>query len=204
MGVDPARFGTNNTSITGLEGMRHYYRKVYQGMDTAYTANYVMGIVREQNIRAVAVDCDGLGSGVKDKLVESREKSGLDFLILEVHNGGEAEEPDKFVNARSEDFWRAREAVVAQEVSVLDEGELLHQLSAIKYKFDSQGRIALETKDSMRRRGMESPDEADSFVLALRASRIVGARNSGGTASWLDNALSGGGGDMKTGGKQWR
>ena len=43
----------------------------------------------------------------------------------------------------------------------------ISQLSNIKYKLNSQGRIQVESKEDMRKRGVESPDLADSLMLAL-------------------------------------
>lgn len=47
------------------------------------------------------------------------------------------------------------------------EGEdLKAQLGAIKWGVDSKGRIAIETKKEMKKRGLPSPDEADAAVYA--------------------------------------
>ena len=52
------------------------------------------------------------------------------------------------------------------------------QLTNRKYKLDSDGRIVLERKEEMKRRGIPSPDRADALSLALiqpkRSPKITG------------------------------
>ena len=44
----------------------------------------------------------------------------------------------------------------------------------MRYNYDSRGRIKIESKDEMRRRGLPSPDKADALMLAFLdpASRV--------------------------------
>jgi len=53
---------------------------------------------------------------------------------------------------------------------------LYPQLSNIKYKLNSQGRIQVESKEDMRKRGVESPDLADSLMLAFAQAKNPPAR----------------------------
>ena len=46
------------------------------------------------------------------------------------------------------------------------DGELLKQLSSRRLQFDAKARIQLETKESMRSRGLSSPDRADAVIGA--------------------------------------
>ncbi len=41
------------------------------------------------------------------------------------------------------------------------------ELAAMRYSYDSLGRILIESKDSMRQRGLPSPDKADALMLAF-------------------------------------
>ncbi len=80
--------------------------------------------------------------------------------------GARATEPDRFVNQRSEWAWSMRELL---ETGTLDldpsDDELAAQLGALKFRYDSKGRIAVESKDEMRKRGLPSPDRADAAIL---------------------------------------
>ena len=45
------------------------------------------------------------------------------------------------------------------------------QLAELQYTIDSKGKIKIESKDEMRRRGILSPDKADALALAFKSHR---------------------------------
>jgi hypothetical protein len=53
-----------------------------------------------------------------------------------------------------------------REVILPVDGELLKQLSSRTLKYDAKARIQLEPKESMRARGLSSPDRADAVIGA--------------------------------------
>ena len=48
-----------------------------------------------------------------------------------------------------------------------DDQTLISELTAIRYKYLSNGKLKIESKDEMKRRGQRSPDLADAFVLSF-------------------------------------
>jgi hypothetical protein len=48
-----------------------------------------------------------------------------------------------------------------------DDDKLAAQLGSIKWGNDSRGRIKIESKDDMRKRGLPSPDRADAMAIAF-------------------------------------
>ena len=50
-----------------------------------------------------------------------------------------------------------------------DDDKLVAQLGSIKWGIDSRGRIKIESKDDMRKRGMPSPDRADTAAMIFSA-----------------------------------
>ena len=59
---------------------------------------------------------------------------------------------------------------------------LAAELTTPRYKFTSNGKIQVESKDEMRRRGLPSPDAADSFVLTFASDATIALH--GGMRSW--------------------
>jgi CubicO group peptidase (beta-lactamase class C family) len=112
-------------------------------------------------VRAV-VDVPGVGGGVVDRLAE------LELRVVP-YNGGEApRDKERFVNARAEDFWTLRERFEQGEIDIdPDDDKLAAQLGSIKWDIDSRGRIKIESKDDMRKRGLPSPDRADAMAIAF-------------------------------------
>jgi hypothetical protein len=86
---------------------------------------------------------------VVDRLAE------LDLPVVP-YNGGEAPiDKERFVNARAEDYWTLRELFEHDEVDIdPDDDKLAAQLGSIKWGIDSRGRIKIESKDDMRKRGL--------------------------------------------------
>jgi phage terminase large subunit len=117
---------------------------------------------RNDWVRAI-IDVPG-GGGVVDRLAE------LDFPVVP-YNGGEAPiDKERFVNARAEDYWTLREQFERGEVDIdPDEDKFAAQLGSIKWGIDSRGRIKIESKDDMRKRGLPSPDRADTMAMAFSA-----------------------------------
>jgi hypothetical protein len=55
-------------------------------------------------------------------------------------------------------------------VKVIADDELIAELTLPKYKVLSSGKIKVESKDEMKKRGVTSPDIADSFCLTFADS----------------------------------
>ena len=118
------------------------------------------------------VDVVGLGAGVVDRLRELKIKNVVAF------NAGErAVERDRFTNRRAETYWQFREDMENGKIDLPPAGEddeLKAQLGAIKWTVDSSGRIKIESKDDMKKRGLPSPDRADACVMsAMRGALRV-------------------------------
>jgi hypothetical protein len=65
---------------------------------------------------------------------------------------------------------RQRESFEASEIDIDPEDDkLAAQLGSIKWTVDSRGRIKIESKDEMRKRGLPSPDRADTVAMAISA-----------------------------------
>jgi hypothetical protein len=119
-------------------------------------AGAVASCQRKCGASSIKIDADGLGAGVYDRLNEQ----GLP--VVEMRGGMGPSDKEQYVNARSEWFWGLRERFEAGDIDIDPaDDELAAQLCQIKWKLDSRGRIAVESKDEMRKRGLPSPDRAD-------------------------------------------
>jgi hypothetical protein len=167
--ADIARFGEDETVIMRREGGWIRVYRAHHKADTMVTAGHIATPVRDIDdeagkndwVRAI-IDVPGVGGGVVDRLAELN-------LPLVPYNGGEAPiDKERFVNARAEDYWTLRERFEQGEVDIdPDDDKLAAQLGSIKWGIDSRGRIKIESKDDMRKRGMPSPDRADAMAIAF-------------------------------------
>jgi hypothetical protein len=49
----------------------------------------------------------------------------------------------------------------------------MQELSGIRYKYLSSGKLKVEGKDEMKKRGQRSPDVADAFVLTFAENGAI-------------------------------
>ena len=54
----------------------------------------------------------------------------------------------------------------------MQDDELVAELVGPKYRIESSGRIKVESKDELKKRGLKSPNKADAFILTLAGGEI--------------------------------
>jgi hypothetical protein len=74
---------------------------------------------------------------------------------------------DQFVRLRDELWWRLRERFESRMISIPNDDELIGELSSIKYKRESNGKVKVESKADMRKRGVKSPNRADALMMTM-------------------------------------
>jgi hypothetical protein len=157
---DIARFGEDETVGMRREGGWMRVCRAHSKADTMTTTGHIAKAHRDINGErglkdwpTHVVDVVGVGAGVYDRLVELG-------VPVTPYNGGEAPfDKERFINARAEDYWNLREMFEAGEVDIDELDDVLAaQLGSIKWTVDSRGRIKIESKDDMRKRGLPSPD----------------------------------------------
>jgi hypothetical protein len=170
-GLDIARFGSDDTALVECSGNGVETLTIVHGHDTMEVAGLGARFLRARR-GTLAIDEGGVGGGVVDRLKEQR----LTGHILAVNAGSSPDNDpeDRLANMRAQLWWSARLAFQQGEVSLarLDEKDyrrLLSELTAPTYKFTSNGKVQIESKDDLKKRGVPSPDLADAFNLALYA-----------------------------------
>jgi hypothetical protein len=74
----------------------------------------------------------------------------------------------KYLNKRVECWARLKEWLLYGAIA--PDTELADDLLGPEYEFDGAGRIKLETKEKMKKRGLASPDIADALALTLASN----------------------------------
>ncbi len=161
MGVDIARFGDDSSVACVREGLRVIWIETWAKADLMTTTGKVINLIQRFNPDAVNIDVIGIGAGVVDRLKEQK------FRVNGVNVGESASDKLKYANLRAEAYWQLADRFVKGEISIPDDLELIAQTSSIKYKFDSHGRLQIEAKEDMKKRGCKSPDKTDALMLAF-------------------------------------
>jgi hypothetical protein len=163
LGVDVARLGLDKTIIMERKGKQAGIFAEYRLRDTMETTGLVINALRETGAENAAIDADGLGSGVYDRLVEQG------FQVQELRGGFRSRDPEHFANKRAEWYWGLRKRFEDGDIDIPYDEELLAQLTALKWKPNSRGQIVIESKEDMRSRGLPSPDKADALAYSFAA-----------------------------------
>ena len=161
MGVDVARFGNDKSVICLRRGDRVERIISFERKDTMRLADEVREIAETLRVPAVFVDETGVGGGVVDRLKQLR------VPVIGVEGGGSAYRPAQFADMRAEVFWEVARRLRDGQMSLPPDDELAGQLLAQRYDISSAGRIHLESKATLRRQGVPSPDKADALALAF-------------------------------------
>jgi phage terminase large subunit len=122
----------------------------------------------EQRPGAINVDVIGLGAGVVDRLREI----GLPVRGVNVGEAA-ATSPDRFMRLRDELWWKTREWFETLAVTIPKDEALVSELVGPKYKLESSGKIKIESKDDMKKRGVKSPNKADALCLTFAGGDFI-------------------------------
>ena len=163
LAVDVARFGSDHSVILRRRGQRVEEIRTFNGMDTMELAGWVAAAIREFQPTQTCIDEVGVGAGVVDRL---REQG---YGVRGINVAHAARQKEVFANLRAEGYWRLRELFASGQISIPSDQQLMGELAALRYSYDSQGRILMESKEAMRQRGIPSPDKADALMLSFIA-----------------------------------
>lgn len=184
IGVDVARFGDDKTVITPRISTKVYEFRKYTKKSTMETAGYVLQCTAEYMAKfphlkhaIIKVDDSGVGGGVTDRLREVVAEQKLKYTVLGINNGESASD-DYYFNLGAQLWGHIKELLEVNfsnnmqgkpevMIELPPDDEMIKQLSVRKYFMTSKGKIRLESKDDMKKRGIGSPDTADSLSLAL-------------------------------------
>lgn len=177
LGIDVARFGDDETVVFPRYGLdlRTYEPLRIKGADTTYVAEAVVDMInrfRAAGLKIHSINIDGgggYGGGVVDRL---RERN---VPCHEVMGGHKAKQDDRYQLMIDEMWGRMRDnlehCVLPEETTDLGR-ELFDQLTQREYGVNVKGQTRLESKTSMKSRGVPSPDLADAMALTFTRSVV--------------------------------
>lgn len=182
IGVDVGGSGEDKTVI--IAGRGHILipyskdRPIFdiQGMDTSQIAEKVHGMLAdlldgEEQQYAIAIDVIGIGAGVYSHLKHVSKLTNLyDVNVSELPS-----QEDRFHRLRDEIWWHVRESFEKRMPCIPKDDELIAELTNIRWE-EHGGKIKVEGKKELRKRGVSSPNKADAFCLREYARRYCISR----------------------------
>lgn len=182
LGVDVGA-GGDRTVIALRRG--NHVRIIHRGRqrNTMEASGDVVRAINKYGIEVVKIDEIGVGKGVADRATELHNQKNILAKIIGVNVGkapdrrakrrgkrevDEHDESEQFLNRRAQAYWRLRELFQMGEIDIdPNDEDLAAQLIDIRYERLSNGVIKIESKEEMKRRGRDSPDEADAVMMAF-------------------------------------
>jgi len=203
IGLDVAdEEGADTNAACKVHGVVVESIEEWNGIDTTKTARRAWRIAAEHDIDQLLYDSIGVGAGVRGEMKSLQgENPGVTLDILPV-NVGESPSPgmfadrkknkDMFANLKAQLWWEMRrrfektyqyvsegvEHPVDEMISIPNDPKLIAELSQPLVEENQAGKLKIESKKDMKRRGIPSPNKADSVILAFanNAKRKARAR----------------------------
>ena len=169
--LDVARFGSDATALCKRQGPVVTELRSWRGLDLMQTTGRVVAeyeaLSPSRQPTEILVDSIGIGSGVVDRLRE------LDLPVRGINVSESPSMGDTYMNLRSELWFKCKAWLEDRSCKLPKDDQLISELTSIRYSFTSSGKMAAESKDSMRKRGLNSPDLADSLCLSMASDAIT-------------------------------
>ncbi|MDE2099815.1 MAG: hypothetical protein KGL39_21360 [Patescibacteria group bacterium] len=174
--------GRNKNVFAVRVGNRTWIAKKWAERNTMAAVGEIVAtfhkLHREIGLQAEEVegDNDGLGKPIIDRLHE------VGLPIGRFHGGAKPRFSNDYANAISEAWGEGSGKVIKKDHIIPDDPDFKAQALTRQIKRNSSGKMQLESKEDLAKRGLESPDEADAIFCAMMPGPILRSVNLGGLA----------------------
>ena len=164
IGVDVARMGGDRTEFVKRKGPAETKRATYTKLRTTEVCDKLELFVDYDKTVLIKIDDTGVGGGVTDEMT----KRG--YNVMAINFGARASDANKYPNLISE-AWFYMQTII-DSISLVNDKDLLTELSNREWAMDQRGRRGVESKDSYKKRGFRSPDKADATILCFYTPEV--------------------------------
>ena len=158
IGVDVARYGSDRSTFYKRKGLGLVDSREYTKLALTELATKLETFADFNKDIRIKIDDTGIGGGLTDIMKERG------YNVIPINFGASASDKDKYTNLISE-AWFYIQSII-KDISIPKDNDLLMELTTRRWKMDSRGRRAGESKDDYKKRGYRSPDKADGLILA--------------------------------------
>jgi len=166
-GVDFAAGGDQNV-ICISDGNKILPMIAWREKDTMAAVGRFIVEFKKAGLEAsnIYADASGMGMVMCDALAESG------WAVNRVNFGGTAYDNNAYTNRSAEMWYGMAKKIEDAEIILPEDEDLTAQLTCRRTITNSKGKLGVESKDSMRARGIASPDRADALALCLSSSNV--------------------------------
>lgn len=164
LGCDVARFGEDETVFTVIKSRdifrwEQIFQETRKGWDTMQTTGYLLELKRKFKPDKMVVDDIGVGGGVTDRLKEQRQPP-VPFIANEKSTN------EMYSNKRDQGYFILRDLFLKEHIKIIKDNQLIEQLLSIKFKYKSNGKKTILSKDEILKESFKSPDRASALMMA--------------------------------------
>ena len=194
--LDVADEGGDENCLIDRHGVVVEHVDAWKLGNTAQTTRRAYGLLKQRGVKLCNYDNVGVGAGVKAEFWSIAEREGKSAVIARGINSGGKVHPgnfapgkpnsEMFMNLKAELWWELRERFRKtyenrnnirrykpyELISIPNDGQLIMELSQQTYKFKPNGKIIMESKEVLKKKGIRSPNRADALVMCF--ARISG------------------------------
>ncbi|NBI12507.1 PBSX family phage terminase large subunit [[Haemophilus] felis] len=190
VGFDVADEGADANAVCFAHGSVVLDVEEWKGVDVIYSADKTYHYAIDKQADEVIFDSIGVGAGVKAHFNRINKR----FSITGFNAGGEVlrkeseyangkKNKDMFANVKAQAWWALRdrfyktyravkcgdiypqEELISLSSAIVDLDYLKAELSRPQVDYDNNGRVKVESKKEMKKRGIPSPNKADALVM---------------------------------------
>lgn len=182
IGVDVARYGDDEKAMYAGIGKKTVGRHSHFKESTMVTVGNAIRLAKDMlqqhpEIEYVKFNVDDTGVGsVTDRLIEVIKEEVYGWEVVPVNNGSSS--LDEYCANLVTEMWQSIRTDLETNLTnfingdpgvmqLPDDDTLISQLATRKWRMTSKGKMILESKDDMKKRGLKSPDRADAYVLTF-------------------------------------
>jgi phage terminase large subunit len=169
-GLDVSRGGVDLCALAKRRGnIMPEKVKTWRSDDAMVSVGKVMNEYRdaEKKPSMICVDSIGLGAPVADRLAEQ----GLPVMCINVSESHSSN--DRYLRMRDEMWERARKWFYGRDVRIERDEAFIGEISLVKWKPTSNGKMKVVTKLEMKEDLHKSPDRSEAFCFTFMAGENI-------------------------------
>lgn len=169
-GLDVSRGGVDYCALAKRRGnFMPEPVKVWKSDDAMVSAGKVVAEYHATLKKPVmiCVDSIGLGGPVADRLAEQ----GLPVMCINVSESHSSN--DRYLRMRDEMWERARDWFYKRDCKIVKDEAFMGEISLVKWKPTSNGKMKVVTKAEMKEDMGKSPDRSEAFCFTFMASHGI-------------------------------
>lgn len=159
IGVDPAWTGEDSLEIFLRQGVYSEHLATYpKNDDDGHMAGIIAKLEDERNAKAVFID-QGYGTGI----YSFGRSMGRHWRLVPFSG----KPTDSYYANKRAEMWAAMKKWLQEGGCIEDDRELLDDLAGPEAFMNNSGKLQLESKDDMKKRGLASPNKGDALALTF-------------------------------------